>query len=285
MFFAAPAKGECDHLLKVARQALDAGRRLARVERSGERALSASERTLTHLTASAVRVFEELCMLARLNRGRVYPSYDRLAEVTGLGRATIARALTALERAGFLLRQRRFTRVEGERAGPRYAQTSNAYRPLLPRRIMGLLPRWMRPAPVPCDQAQHAADQAEQLAAMKATLSARELAQVTVGGALGRVLAELGAALDARACESRSEPQPLLMFNNIAQCGCRPGRPTASGLTAGRETTACAPSARAIGECRTARLRRSECSPIRAAAWAACYHQRCEWRYVDVSAC
>lgn len=217
MFFTAPVKGECDHLLKVARQALDAGRRLARVERSGERALSAAERALTHLTASAVRVFEEVCMLARLNRGRVYPSYDRLAEVTGLGRATIARALNALERAGFLLRQRRFTRIEGEGAGPRYVQTSNAYRPLLPRRIMGLLPRWMRPAPVPCDQAQHAADQAEQLAAMKATLSAKEWAQVTVGGALGRVLAELGAALDARERESQKEPQPLLTFNDIAR--------------------------------------------------------------------
>lgn len=216
MFFAVPAKGECDHLLKVARQALDASRRLARIERSGERALSAAERALTHLTASAVRVFEEICMLARLNRGRVYPSYDRLAEVTGLGRATIARALTALERAGFLLRQRRFTRVDGEGAGPRYAQTSNAYRPLLPRRIMGLLPRWMRPAPVPCDQVQHAADQAEELAAMKASLSARELAQVTVGGALGRVLAELGAALDARERESQTEPQPFLMFHETA---------------------------------------------------------------------
>ena len=217
MFFAAPAKGECDHLLKVARQALDAGRRLARIERSGERALSAAERTLTHLTASAVRVFEEVCMLARLNRGRVYPSYDHLAEVTGLGRATIARALTALERAGFLLRQRRFTRVEGEGAGPRYAQTSNAYRPLLPRRIMGLLPRWMRPAPIPCDQAQRDADHAEQFATMKVGLSAKELAQVTVGGSLGRVLAELGAALDARERESQKEPQPLLMFNNTVE--------------------------------------------------------------------
>lgn len=217
MFFAVPAKGECDHLLKVARQALDAGRRLARIERSGERALSAAERTLTHLTASAVRVFEEVCMLARLNRGRVYPSYDRLAEVTGLGRATIARALTALERAGFLLRQRRFTRVEGEGAGPRYAQTSNAYRPLLPRRIMRLLPRWMRPAPIPCDQAQRDADHAEQFATMKAGLSAKELAQVTVGGSLGRVLAELGAALDARERESQKEPQPLLIFNDTVE--------------------------------------------------------------------
>lgn len=217
MFFAVPAKGECDHLLRVARQALDAGRRLARVERSGERALSVAERTLTRLTASAVRVYEEICTLARLNRGRVYPSYDRLADVTGLGRATIARALTALEAAGFLVRQRRFARVAGEGAGPRYAQTSNAYRPMLPRAVLGLLPRWMRPAPIPCDQAQRDAVQAAELAAMKASLSARELAGVTVGGPLGRALARLGAALDGRERESHADPQPLLKSYNPAQ--------------------------------------------------------------------
>lgn len=210
MFFAVPAKGECDHMLRVARQALDAGRRLARIERSGERVLTAAERALAGLTASAVRVYEEICMLARLNRGRVYPSYDRLAAVTGLGRATIARALTALEAAGFLVRQRRFARIEGHGAGPRYAQTSNAYRPTLPQRLLSLLPRWMRPAPVPCDQAQRDADQAAELAAMKATLSAEELAGVSVGGALGRALARLGAALDVRQRESQIGPQPLL---------------------------------------------------------------------------
>lgn len=217
MFFAVPAKGECDHLLPVARQALDAGRRLARVERSGARALTAAERTLARLTASAVRVYEEICTLARLNRGRVYPSYDRLADVTGLGRATIARALTALEAAGFLVRQRRFARVAGEGAGPRYAQTSNAYRPMLPRAVLGLLPRWMRPAPIPCDQAQRDADQAAELAAMKASLSARELAGVTVGGPLGRALARLGAALDDRERESHADPQPLLISCNPEQ--------------------------------------------------------------------
>lgn len=208
MFFAVPAKGECDHMLRVARQALDAGRRFARIERSGERALSAAERALTRLTASAVRIYEEVCMLARVNRGRVYPSYDRLAAVTGLGRATVARALTALEDTGFLVRQRRFTRIERQGAGPRYAQTSNAYRPTLPQRLLALLPRWMRPAPIPCDQAQRDADQAAELAAMKATLSARELAGVTVGGALGRMLARLGAAIDAKERESHDDPQP-----------------------------------------------------------------------------
>jgi hypothetical protein len=207
LFFAVPAPGEPDRLLRACRRALDAGRRLARDARARVRTLTSIERSIAALTPGAVRVFEEICTLARLNRGRVYPSYDWLAEATGLGRATIARALHLLERVGFLVRQRRFKRVEGE--GPCYRQTSNAYRPLLPSRILAYLPRWMRPAPLPVDQEQHQAEQGGEMAGMLAGLSCRELARATVGGALGRVLARLGAQIDSRApCESQNHPQP-----------------------------------------------------------------------------
>lgn len=213
-FFAVPAKGEADRLVRTARAALDAGRRLKQAARAEGRSLSAAERALAALTAGAVRVYEELCMLARVNRGRVYPSYDHLARATALGRATIARALHVLEAAGLLLRQRRFARVEGEGAGPRWAQTSNAYRPTFPQALAGLLPRWLRPAPVPDDALQRVADRAEEVAAMHATLSCRELAQVTLSGPLGRALARLGAAIDARPMiperESHSDPEPQL---------------------------------------------------------------------------
>lgn len=209
LFFASPAKGETDRLLRVARQALDAGRRLRRVERAGERALSQGERLLTALTAGAVRIYEELLALARLNQGRVFPSYDRLAEATGLGRATVARGLAILEGVGFLVRQRRFKRVDGDGAGPRYAQTSNAYRPVLPARLLDYLPRWLRPAPPPDDHVQREADRQAETATMRAGLSCRELAAVTVGGQLGRMLAKLGAAIDARERESHIDPQPL----------------------------------------------------------------------------
>jgi DNA-binding transcriptional ArsR family regulator len=207
-FFAVPAPGECDRMVRLARAGLDAGRRLKRAARAEGRTLTAAERRLAAITAGAVRVFEELCQLARLNRGRVYPSYDRLADRTALGRATVARALGVLEEAGFLVRQRRFRRVEGEGPGPRWAQTSNAYRPVAPARLMELLPRWLRPAPPPADAVQREADRAEELAAMHATLSCRELARVTVGGALGRALARLGGRLDTR--ESHDGTEPLL---------------------------------------------------------------------------
>jgi len=43
---------------------------------------------------------------------------------------------------------------------------------------------------------------------MRAGLSCRELAQVTVGGALGQMLARLGARIDA-VSESQNHTQPL----------------------------------------------------------------------------
>lgn len=212
MFFAAPASGETDRLLRIARRTLDASRRLRRDARAGLRTLSAGERTIASLSAAAVRVYEEILALARLNRGRVYPSYDHLAAATGLGRATVARALPVLEAIGFLVRQRRFKRIEGHGAGPRYAQTSNVYRTLLPTRVLAYLPRWMRPAPLPDDDAQRRGDARAAHDAMLHTLSCKALAQVTVGGALGRMLGRLGAALDHHERESQIDPQPNLQF-------------------------------------------------------------------------
>ncbi|HEX8553559.1 MAG TPA: helix-turn-helix domain-containing protein [Sphingomonas sp.] len=213
-FFAAPAPGACDAMLRAARQALDAGRRLKRLARTEGRVLSASERAIASLTAGAVRVFEELCALARLNRGRVYPSYDRLAAATALGRATVARALDLLEGAGFLARQRRFIRVEGEGAGPRYAQTSNAYRPQMPSglaaKLARVLPRWQIPAPLPDDALEHAQAETASVTTMRAGLSCRDLAEAAIEGPLGRVLARLGHALDRRSeRESHDEPETL----------------------------------------------------------------------------
>lgn len=214
-FFAAPARGETDRLIRAARAALDAGRRVKRAARGEGRALSAAERALAAMTAGAVRVYEELCTLARLNRGRVYPSYDHLAQATALGRATVARALHVLEDAGFLVRQRRFARVEGakEQGVPQWAQTSNAYRATWPARLAALLPCWLRPSPMPDCAVQHAADRAWDMAEMRHGMSCREIAETRVGGALGRVLAKLGAALDRRddaERESHDDPQPLL---------------------------------------------------------------------------
>lgn len=210
MFFAVPAKGETDNLLRIARRTLDAGRQLRREARAGDRILTAAERRIVTLTAAAVRVYEEILTLARLNRGRVFPSYDHLSDATSLGRATIARALHILEDIGFLVRQRRFKRIDADGPGPRYRQTSNAYRPTLPQRVLGFMPRWMRPAPLPDDAVQHQIDRTGDVAAMVAGLSCRDMAGATVGGQLGKMLAKLGATIDRRERESHIHPQPPL---------------------------------------------------------------------------
>ncbi|MFD2580820.1 helix-turn-helix domain-containing protein [Novosphingobium colocasiae] len=230
VFFAVPAKGETDRLLRAARRILDAGRQLRREARSGQRALTPAERLLTTLTAAGVRVFEEILTLARLNRGRVFPSYDHLAAATGLGRATVARALRMLETIGFLVRQRRFKRIESEGPGPRYEQTSNVYRAMLPRIVLAYLPRWMRPAPVPDDELQRRADHAEDVVIMRAGLTCRELAGTIADGALGKVLARLGAAIDRRddanRRESQKDAQPLLDSYSYEGKRSWPSRPT-----------------------------------------------------------
>ena len=223
-FFTPPAKGETDHLLRVARRALDAGRMLRRAARRGERVLSASERLVTQLSAGAVRVLEELLALSRLNRGRVYPSYDHLARVTGLGRATVARGLRLLEEIGFLVRQRRFARLRAEGAGPRIAQTSNAYRLTLPQIITAHLPRWMRSPPLPDDEAQRIAERRAEQQAMRRSLSCRDLALATLDGPLGRALAKLGAGIDARGTVVGDRSASLTLIRNPTLNHLLPGR-------------------------------------------------------------
>lgn len=214
VFFVPPGKGETDRLLRAARRSLDAGRQLRREARQGMRMLTPTERLLTTLTSASVRILEEMLTLARLNRGRVFPSYDYLAKATSLGRATVARALAVLEAVGFLIRQRRFKRIEADGPGPRYVQTSNAYRTMLPDVVRAYLPRWMRPAPLPDDEMQRRAQHEEDVQNMRSQLSCREWAQATVDGPLGKVLARLGAALDRQECESQKDTEPHTEFIN-----------------------------------------------------------------------
>lgn len=191
-FFVAPAPGETDRQLAAARRALDAGRKLKREERQG-RHLSKVERAVAALTAGAVRVMEAICEIARVQCGRVFPSYDALATATELGRGTVGRGLALLEAAGFIIRQRRFKRVDQECGEKRYQQTSNAYRPMLPQSVLRFLPRWMKPAPIPVDEQQRINDAEEDVQRMYNTLTAKELARATNSGSLGAGLARLTA--------------------------------------------------------------------------------------------
>jgi predicted transcriptional regulator len=212
-FFSAPAPGETDRLLRVAKQTLVAAKDIRREAAVQGRTLTARERLITQLTRSAIDVYERLLTLARVCQGRVFPSYDDIAEKTGLGRATVARALTALEAIGFIVRQRRFVRVESDEPGPRYEQTSNAYRMMLPQGVLKFLPRWMRPAPMPDDELQRLVDRATEEEEMLSRLSCEEQAREMLQGPLAKVLAKMGAAVDRQERESQIDTQPLVEFH------------------------------------------------------------------------
>lgn len=220
-FFSRPGKGETDRIYKRA-VALSAGRANLRARIAHEeRDPTPREAAILRFSRNTLAVLDALLRIARVQAGRVYPTLDYLAEAVGVGRRTVIRALALLTELGFVLTQRRFKRVDVDGVGPRYKQTSNAYRMLMPAWIEAHLPRWLRPAPLPADVVQQEAERIEQTAVMLSSLSRREYALATVDGQLGKVLARLGAALDAKESECQSGPQPLqsLYINSSERLG------------------------------------------------------------------
>lgn len=176
----------------------------------------------------ALEVLELLLGMAHRYNGRVEPSYEWISEQIHRARSAVIRAVAQLVDSGFLAKVRRFVRIEGaEGPGPRYEQTSNAYRVALPAAAAKLLPRWLKPAPVPEDVLHREQERQEDMQAMLARLTAREFARTVVGGALGDVLSRLGEALDARdERESSLGSEPLLELYNMRDKRSRPSRPT-----------------------------------------------------------
>ena len=131
-FFSRPSKGETDRIYKRA-AALSAGRANLRARIAHEeREPTPREAAILRFSRNTLAVLEALLRIARVQAGRVYPTLEYLAETVGIGRRTVIRALALLTELGFVLAQRRFKRVEIDGVGPRYKQTSNAYRMLMP---------------------------------------------------------------------------------------------------------------------------------------------------------
>ena len=157
------------------------------------------------LTQSATIVYETLCELGRTCKGEIYPSYAWLIERTALSRATIARALRQLKDAGFLTIQRRSKRIEREGPGPRFEQTSNAYRLDWPTRLSQWLGFPAAPCPLPADI------EAERLEEQARAIPAPPKRRATE---LDSILERMENALIER--ESQIDTQPLYKDNNIS---------------------------------------------------------------------
>lgn len=157
------------------------------------------------LGEKAIKILRYLANLAAYS-GRVEPSYDYLMEKTGCARDTVNRALKALRAHGFLDWVRRYIPT-GNTDGPQVQQTSNAYRLALPAIARRLLGRFAKPAPVPDDVLQAAKDRADQIEAMRATLTMTEQIALDFGAddATGQALARLWQSMQQRESENRTE--------------------------------------------------------------------------------
>jgi len=76
-------------------------------------ALSRAVERIVGLTTPQVALLGKLCAMADAN-GTCWPSHDRLAELLGCSRRTIIRTMAALEKMGWVTRQRRH-RADGSR--------------------------------------------------------------------------------------------------------------------------------------------------------------------------
>lgn len=156
------------------------------------------------LGPAAIKVLRYLANLAAYS-GRVEPSYDYLMEKLGFARDTINRALKSLRAHGFLDWVRRYVPT-GNADGPQVKQTSNAYRITLPAIARRLLGRFAKPSPVPDDVVQAAKERADQIEAMRATLTMAEQITLDFGAddPTGQILARMAARFD-RESENQSE--------------------------------------------------------------------------------
>lgn len=194
---------ETDRLLRSAHNVLRMRRKERRDLRSEGFPIERSP-LLPTLTKSAIEVFEILCQIGRTCKGEIFPSYEWLISKTDLSRATIARAIKQLKEAGFLSIQRRCKRIEREGPGPRFEQTSNAYRLDWPERLAKWLGYNHVPCPLPDDEACRQQEHREEL---------KRMPPVQTESSLDSALERLERALEQR--ESQIVTQPLQRNNNI----------------------------------------------------------------------
>lgn len=189
---------ETDKLVRAAKDVARAFRRQCRQSRSGRSMPGGA--ALPALTQSAILVFETLCDLGRLCKGEIYPSYEWIAEKTDLSRATIARSLKQLTQAGFLTIQRRCKRTDRQGPGPRFEQTSNAYRLDWPAQLAKWLGFKNAPCPIPQDEQQRIDDR-----------MLPPLPYTNRSNPLEDIIERIERMFDER--ESHNDPQPLQTIN------------------------------------------------------------------------
>lgn len=210
-FFYSYAKGEPDRLYKKAVELLKRKNAIRRLARAEGRELTEDERLATLITNAAVRVFEQLTMLARTCAGKVFPTWHWIEAATGLSRASVGRGLSILAKMGLIDKQRRCVPIDppADRPKARNAQTSSVYRMSFPNRLVRFLPRRLRPVPLPDDVVQREADRIEEIEAWRLWRTPRQIvAEDVEDDGLRRVLDRLAIAVEKQESQKNGQPLP-----------------------------------------------------------------------------
>ncbi len=177
---------------------------------------------------SACQVLAVLIDMVDKRTGQLDPTIATIMAKSHRCRQTVQESLTKLCEHGFLERQRRCIRTRGE--GPRFKQTSNAYRITCPPALRSRLGRHGTRPPVPDDHAQHIAEDRAALAAMMAGLPNNEFARLQFddpGSGIARAIASLGEAVDRRPSANLLKwRQPDSAYILGEKSRSRPHRPT-----------------------------------------------------------
>tara|TARA_R110002126_G_scaffold96516_1_gene225837 strand:- start:434 stop:1171 length:738 start_codon:yes stop_codon:yes gene_type:complete len=155
----------------------------------------------------ALEVLDYLANLVDCHSGRLEPSLDTLMAKLHRSRDAIVRALKALRTHGFIDWLRRVVPTGNKGRGPKFHQTSNAYRISMPQRALKLLGRYGNIAPVSDDLGHAHEQQAADLEDMLTSLSQNERIDLDFGtdDPIGQSLKRLSLAMKERKSAKRFE--------------------------------------------------------------------------------
>lgn len=159
-------------IVKAAYACFRKGREIAAfLRRNPHATLSLAQHRLAQFTASARDILLELLDNEEFFKGRLFPSYEKIAEWSSRARATVHRSIKLLASLGLIEWKRRY---EFNPETNLSSQTSNLYRFALPDHLAQIL--GIEAPPVPADVEWSQANRLNEEATMYAGLNRRQLA-------------------------------------------------------------------------------------------------------------
>lgn len=169
------------------------GEMAKRLKRAHPGKRAGAEGTISRI---AEKVYDYLCGLAAEFKGKVFPTYERIAWEVGCTERSAVVAVSQLEHFGWLEHDRRYEET-GERGirGPKVRQISNWYRVKLPNAAGRLLAKWLKNSPPATDEGEETEADERQVLRDAGNRRDRERELCKTSPALAHALSRIGRKL------------------------------------------------------------------------------------------